>query len=97
MNVGKRVQRGPVAWIQLCRALQVPHRLGKMAVPSLDKTHQSKNPDIVRQGLSCDFQLGQRAIVIPIPSVKVFGLGQVRFAGVWTDPQSVLDRCFRHR
>ena len=61
------------------------------SLPPLDQTHQLEYPRIVRQGLTSNFQFGQRIIIIKVPAIKIFRPCKVRFARVGTEAKRCLN------
>ena len=77
--------------------LQIGCGIFPAPLPPLDQTHQLEYPRIVWQGLTSNFQFGQRAVIIEVPAIKILCPRKVRFARVGTETKRCLNGRLRQR
>jgi len=59
-----------------------------------DVAGQFGDAGIIRESAASDLQLTERSVKIEVSTVKIFGTGEVGFAGIGTKTKGGLNRCF---
>src|SRR4029077_8584755 len=87
-------KRDNVARVELNSPLEVSNALFPTPLKPLDGTPQRDYAEIIWQAPSCNFQFGQRAVVIAVSVRKNISPRKVRFTCIRTKARCGLNSCF---